>query len=505
LRFVSFEKSYGYYDCCIPTKIFIAGELNGAEFGADTILYSSISDSFLNTVILKYFNDGLNLFLRFLDWFVPNKFLVGDSETLLRSRVIIGTGLLSFSVTAAYLLSNFLGSPWLLGLYWFCFGANVICVVGFRLGLNPKSAGFILGCSTAAAMISFAVVEGVFYSSTYMFFPVFVFVGIFFAGTGYGSLISLMMFAGMVFIHFTVLDRGLVLPEGWTFDNLSFVYFQDKVSSMVLAYALAMTYEHIRKKGVRELQQTQLQIIDQNSEMARLEKMAEMASVSAGVAHEVNNPLAIIQLNADFMASIAEEGTLSQMELATLAEKISKNCTRIARITSGLNDLYREEKFMPVFAIFDLRTLVLELAENRKGEFNRLSIDLQLGIPGGIVCIEGRRERIVALLNHLIKNSVDALKMSGPGSIEISLHRQPDSVELRVSDTGFGIPVEIENKVFAPFFSGNPVGNNVGLGLAIVKEIVQDHSGEIKIKRKEGKMTSISVFFPNPNIRSEAA
>jgi len=245
----------------------------------------------------------------------------------------------------------------------------------------------------------------------------------------------------------------------------------------------------------RKLKETQAQLI-QN------EKMASLGQLVAGIAHEINNPLAFVVNNLFIVESGLEKlGPEVETRLAVDSVKmLHKTRDRLREMREGLdrvNELVldlrtfsrlHEGEFKTVDVVDAVDTVLLLLKHRMS---SRIQVEKRCGPERLLYCYAGRLNQV---LMNLIANAVDAI--SGEGKIVITTSQGAGLFVISVADNGGGIPEAIRSKIFDPFFSTKPVGQGTGLGLAISYGIVQDHGGSIAVNSQEGAGTEFIVKIP---------
>lgn len=218
-------------------------------------------------------------------------------------------------------------------------------------------------------------------------------------------------------------------------------------------------------------------------------KLASLGEVSAGVAHEVNNPLAIILGTLRIF-----ERSLDQKEKAL--EKIDimiKAAERIDKIVKGLKKFSRAstesvKKMESVENIVNDTMIIIGPKSKRFGV--SLQLDLQ---PGLSIYADG--VEIEQVLINLVSNGIDAAKDKPEGWVKIKSYREEDEIVLQIIDSGLGLSPKIEEKLFQPFFTTKSVGEGTGLGLSISKGILDNHGAEIRLN-KNLPNTCFEIRFP---------
>ncbi len=228
---------------------------------------------------------------------------------------------------------------------------------------------------------------------------------------------------------------------------------------------------------------------------ARLISMGEM---SAGIAHEINNPLAVIAASVGLLPKLLGNPEKVQSKI----EVIRKSCDRIAKIVMGLKKFSRAAEKAPhqKLSLKKIAEEVLTLTESKsKRHDTPVTFD---GIVEGLIA--GSEVEIEQVLVNLINNGIDAVKDLRPKWVKVGLREEDDFVYLSVTDSGKGIPESVRNKLFEPFFTTKPVGEGTGLGLSITKGILDDHHASITILNSNPN-TCFELKFPKHRAEKKAA
>ena len=235
------------------------------------------------------------------------------------------------------------------------------------------------------------------------------------------------------------------------------------------------------------------------SALIQSEKLAALGQFSAGIAHEVKNPLAGILAYAQ-LALRKLNPTDSLFESLEIIEKETKRCKKIME---NLLKFSRQEKVQ--FQITDVNRVVEDtaaLADHQLGLHKvRLEKDLEPNLPA----ILGDANQLEQVLMNLLINAQQAME-GRPGSVKIATRLAPgDRIEIQVRDTGPGIPEEIQAKIFEPFFTTKPAGKGTGLGLSVSYGIIKNHKGEIRVESGVGQGTTFTISLPTPRAAEVAA
>lgn len=220
------------------------------------------------------------------------------------------------------------------------------------------------------------------------------------------------------------------------------------------------------------------------------EKLASISMLSAGVAHEINNPLSSILTNVQNL--IKAERDLERLKDLQLVEQETKRIARIVRSLLEFSSSMRTEK--PAADINAAIRNIVQLVGYSFREESRIVIELVLGenLPHAAI---GEDECKQIILN-LIKNALEAIGTSGRIRIETAFLSSESMVQCLVSDTGRGIPSAVLPRIFDPFFSTKAESGNSGLGLSVVYGLVSKFGGLIDVESEEGRGTTVRIKLP---------
>lgn len=256
-----------------------------------------------------------------------------------------------------------------------------------------------------------------------------------------------------------------------------------------LARCIAMAVDNVHM--FRKMQATQAQLIQSA-------KLAGLGVISAGIAHEINNPLTIIkgQLKC-FELFLAKNKNSAHTEFQQYSEKINKSIARIVKIVNHVKDFSRqsEGEYLPL----DLRSLVESSLVLFEQQFYLNEIKVHKMFPELPLLVRGDFNRLEQVLVNIFANAKDAIRArsgAGGGNIHITLDTYEDQARIRISDDGIGICATQKERVFEPFFTTKVVGQGTGLGLSISHGILKDHQGRIELSSEENQGTQVLIHLP---------
>ena len=272
--------------------------------------------------------------------------------------------------------------------------------------------------------------------------------------------------------------------EGFTKDD------EDILLPLARTLAIAVSNAQL----VEELKVTQAQA-------AQKEKLAVIGTLSAGINHEICNPLGIVKAQCEAFLLDLEDGILIGKSSQELLERTStimrgalKQIDRATAITQKLSNFakpIKEVNAQPVAVAQEIDEVLLLVGHDLKLEKIEVIKDIQPELPQIIV----DRRQFQEVLFNLIRNAGQAIKP--PGTIWVRVHTgEEGQVRIEIADTGSGIPAEKLGKIYDPFYTSKEPGKGTGLGLFIVRQIVERNKGRISVESTVGKGTTFFLDFP---------
>jgi signal transduction histidine kinase len=292
---------------------------------------------------------------------------------------------------------------------------------------------------------------------------------------------------------------------------------QRKEKEQLLEQQTAMLKIEV-EKATDELKQTQTQLIQS-------EKMASLGQLTAGIAHEINNPINFVKTNVrplkrdinliyqlieKYEAIQSPEGLSAQLKsIAVFKEKIEidflkeeitalflgidDGASRTAKIVEGLKAFSRLGDTS--FQKYDLDLGIESCLTILQHRLSISEIDIQKNYTPPLL-IECLPDSINQVFMNLLDNAIDALlTVKGQKIIAIKVKRSGNKIEISFTDNGIGMTNEMQKKIFDPFYTSKVVGSGTGLGLSIAYGIVQDHNGTIQVASSEGEGTTFTIIF----------
>jgi signal transduction histidine kinase len=295
-------------------------------------------------------------------------------------------------------------------------------------------------------------------------------------------------------------------------------YHLDMVKSLALYASVALdnanAYQKL-DKAMNELKMAQRQLVQS-------EKMSSLGLLTAGIAHEINNPINFVSANVnplrrnlddvlkilgsyqalassqnmqEALAKIHQEEkhldlAVSVEEIGKLLDGIQEGATRTAEIVQGLRNFSRtDEQALKLADLNQGLDSTLMLLHNKYKE--RIEIEKDYGNLPEIECFPGQLNQVFM---NILSNAVQAIHEKG--SVYIKTRQRGEQVEVRIKDTGMGMPEDVRKHIFDPFFTTKDVGVGTGLGLSISYGIIEKHNGTIEVESSPGIGTEFIITLP---------
>ena len=368
------------------------------------------------------------------------------------------------------------------------FAAYKACILAL-VTVNPRATGPIF---TAALAVDLLLVFSLLYltggadSLFYLLFFPLVAVNAYYFGRWVGLLVALV--AGLLYAAAAALAPPWV---GWT----PVIILMGLVGLPAFALGHVAERERRARAEVERLNAevtgtlTRLQAAQQ--ELVVAERMATVGRLSLKVAHEVRNPIAAIELNAEMLGDIVGEHQGPEMDEATsLLTAIREQVTALDALTEEYLAFARFPR--PQFEEDSVNEMVAAVAEFVRPLATRQGISVRLDTDPAVPPMAIDRSLLRQAVLNLVKNGLEALSQGGV--LTATTRCLDDTVEISVSDTGPGIPLEVGQRLFEQFFTTKPQGT--GLGLSISRQIVEEHGGRIGWSSVIGAGTTFTISLP---------
>ena len=225
--------------------------------------------------------------------------------------------------------------------------------------------------------------------------------------------------------------------------------------------------------------------------LVQTERLASMGQISAGVAHEINNPLSTILLYSHMLLKAHRDGDSESQDIQMIVNEANR-CRSIMR---GLLDFARQSRVVKTPT--DLGLIARDIADSMTMKLGNAGPRVRAEVQQGMPLVNADGEQIRQMLVNLVQNGIDAVNGAG-GEVVVSvgLSETRDLAVVRVRDTGCGMPPETLKDMFTPFYTTKQLGKGTGMGLSIVYGVVKMHAGDITVDSEVGKGTTFHVRIP---------
>jgi two-component system NtrC family sensor kinase len=233
------------------------------------------------------------------------------------------------------------------------------------------------------------------------------------------------------------------------------------------------------------------------------QKLAALGQLSAGIAHEINNPLAIIRQEAEWLQQVLKKAqsvaAQEREELEGSLQQIVQQVDRCTEIIRNLLDFARKRE--PVIQAVEVNRLLNDMTMLVEKEAKHHNITIIRAYDRDLPAIYSDAPQLRQVFLNLLTNAAHAIGRDG--TITIATSQTAGAVHIRISDTGCGIGPENLSKIFDPFFTTKAEGQGTGLGLSISHGIIQRLGGEIKVESALGQGTTFLIVLPRrPDVES---
>ena len=252
---------------------------------------------------------------------------------------------------------------------------------------------------------------------------------------------------------------------------------KDEITDLIIAFNMLTKRLNEVHGRLHDLHQNELEHAD---------RLASIGKMAASVAHEIKNPVAGVLgalqvFDGDIPEGDSRKDILAEMKL------------QLERVDRAVNELLSYARpTPPVFEEFAINRLIEKTVSLLSQQVNGKSITIKMNLTDEEIILWADRKQIQQLLWNIMLNGLQAIETSG--TLTVTLSRGDSSVSIDVSDSGKGIPFELRDRIFKPFFTSKHKGT--GLGMTISKRIVEQHSGSIRVSSRVGKGTKVTIVLP---------
>jgi two-component system NtrC family sensor kinase len=261
---------------------------------------------------------------------------------------------------------------------------------------------------------------------------------------------------------------------------------------IIISMAVILSRTVVRRVA-RSEQETQMM----SKKVVEAGKLASVGELAAGIAHEINNPVAIMVEEAGWMGDLLEDMALEKgqdrAEFERAIKQIQTQGKRCKDITHKLLSFARQTD--ATIEDVDILRLLEELIELSAQRAKYAMVKIKTDFGDNLPTLKVSATELQQVFFNLINNALDAMEKQG-GDLNIFCHRENDSVTIKVADTGGGIPKANLDRIFDPFFTTKPVGKGTGLGLSICYGIIEKMGGNLSVDSVVGQGTTFTISIP---------
>lgn len=248
--------------------------------------------------------------------------------------------------------------------------------------------------------------------------------------------------------------------------------------------------------------QSQQELEERRKMSVQSAKLASLGEMASGIAHEINNPLAVIHSRTLHLRRQIDRGQYDPDAFKESLVKINLTVDRIAKIIRGLKSFSRNAEGDP-FVSTPLKSIVDNTLELCGEKFRHHNVLLKVD-PIPDITLDCRESQLVQVLLNLLNNGYDAVDGKGQRWVHVSFNMvKRNQISIMITDSGDGIPEEVAQNIMQPFYTTKDVGKGTGLGLSISKGIVEGHKGELYLDRKSSN-TRFVISLPIAQVNFEA-
>lgn len=289
-------------------------------------------------------------------------------------------------------------------------------------------------------------------------------------------------------------------------DTYSVIYQARRLAIIIFlvsALIIVIVAIVLAKRMVKRISEADLQKEMMNDQIIEAGKLASLGELAAGIAHEINNPVAIMVEEAGWIQDLLSEEDLKHSEnleeFQNSLNRIRTQGLRCKDITHKLLSFAR--KTDPTLKEVQLNDLIREVVALSEKRAKLSNVKVKLGLHEDLPKVQVSPSEIQQVLLNLMNNAIDAMDKKG-GRIDIATLAENASVVIDVADNGPGIAKANLQRIFDPFFTTKPVGKGTGLGLSICYGIVKKMGGEIIVESDVGRGTTFHVRIPMKSMRA---
>jgi len=260
--------------------------------------------------------------------------------------------------------------------------------------------------------------------------------------------------------------------------------------------AIIITTVFTTRLMIRQLVQAETRMKEMDAQLVQSDKLASLGKLAAGVAHEINNPLAVILQKTGWLQDLLEEEEFQKSangeEFRTSVKKIEEHVERARKVVHNMLGYAR--RMEPRLEDIDVNQTINQTVDILENFARTNNIDIQTDLAGNLPITAGDQAQLQQVILNLVNNAIDAIGKDGTVSIKSS--RDPSHITVVIADSGPGIPESMQKKIFDPFFTTKSTGKGTGLGLWISYNIIEKMGGKLSLQSREGQGAAFTITLP---------
>ncbi len=245
--------------------------------------------------------------------------------------------------------------------------------------------------------------------------------------------------------------------------------------------ALAMAINHMMQ-----------QLVYRHNLLVQAHKLKAVGTLTAGIAHELNNPINNIMLTSAMF--LEDYNELPEEERLEMLNDLMSQAERAQKIVRNLLDFARESEIESEST--DVQDIIEETLHLATNQIKMAKVKIKGEIAPNLPSISGDRQQLTQVFLNMVLNALDAMTKGGTLTISIDNTIDRDFITVEFADTGTGIPEHILNNIFDPFFTTKPGAKGTGLGLSVSLGIIKQHGGDIQVRSQINKGTTFTISLP---------